>query len=767
MIEFVAVVLAIVALVRVARLERELAALRRAQPPGAPARAPLPRHAPVCAPVPWPPDQVQTSPTAADELPDIASPPTAGAPVTAGADPWGAGEPHTTPPPAGAGAAIHGAPPGALAETLEGRIGERLLLYAGMLLVLFATAFFLRYAFENEWMSPAVQVAVGVAGGIAFVGGGERLARAGYRGYGLFLSGGGFAVLFLSIYAAYGVYALVGQVPAFVAMAGTAAAAAILADRQTSLPLAVMAVCGGFSAPFLVGEDTGAQVTLFTYDAILIASTMYLARRRDWPALNLASFVFTFVTVTAWLVDSYTPDRYLTTELFLTLFCAMFVVILRENLRAATPHARTVSAILWTAPAFYHVASVGVLYDHDVAFLVYVVLASAAVVLASVEARSGALRFIGWAAITLPFAVWVEGHQAPAWTASAIAVATGTWSIVLAPVLRMARRTEEIEPWDLRLIHASGLAVFGIVYVALVDLTTSTALAWIAALFAGINASAWMLLRQRTSSAVHFAGVACALAAVAVAIGFEGYWTVVMWAAEAAALVWVGLRARRFWFRVAGGVLFAIAVGVWLQSERPEADGAFLVLLNARALAGLFVIAALHLLGLLQRRADVAPPASAPAGPGPAPGLRPPEGARRVRGLRARASAASTLPYERAVTLVAAHALTVVLISLEIVSFWAIREGAGSDSALARELMLSSSWALYAGALIAIGMQRHYPPIRYFAIVLFALTVAKVLFVDIQQLDGIYRILAFFFVGAVLLVVSYLYARTTRRPGSR
>src|SRR5690606_24436078 len=110
-------------------------------------------------------------------------------------------------------------------------------------------------------------------------------------------------------------------------------------------------------------------------------------------------------------------------------------------------------------------------------------------------------------------------------------------------------------------------------------LTSSTVLAWVAALFAAANAAAWLALRAFTPSAVHFAGVASALAAIAVAIGFDGHWTVVMWGAEAAALVWVGLRTQRFWFRVAGGVLFLIAIGVWLQSEPPERDGAFLVLL--------------------------------------------------------------------------------------------------------------------------------------------------------------------------------------------
>jgi uncharacterized membrane protein len=78
---------------------------------------------------------------------------------------------------------------------------------------------------------------------------------------------------------------------------------------------------------------------------------------------------------------------------------------------------------------------------------------------------------------------------------------------------------------------------------------------------------------------------------------------------------------------------------------------------------------------------------------------------------------------------------------------------------LARQLMLSSAWAIYAGAIIAIGMHRHSPPIRYFAIALFALTALKVVVVDTQALEGIYRVIAFLVVGAIMLAASFLYQR--------
>jgi uncharacterized membrane protein len=298
------------------------------------------------------------------------------------------------------------------------------------------------------------------------------------------------------------------------------------------------------------------------------------------------------------------------------------------------------------------------------------------------------------------------------------------WAIVLAPAIRSAARRESLDAWDLRLIHSAALAAFGVVYLALVELFDTPVLATAAWLCAAANGAVWGSLRTRSAAAVHWLGVASALAAVAIAIGFEGYWTVVMWSAEAAALMWVGTQTARIGFRLGGLCLFVIAVAIWFAEPR-DTRVPFQVLLNARALSGACIIAALYAVAAIQKRL-------APDGPVP----------------------------ERSVVLVAAHALTVVLISLEIDSFWRTHTPATLDAHLVEQLMLSSWWAAYAGTLIAIGMRRHTPPIRYFAIVLFALTAIKVLALDTQSLEGIYRVLVFLVVGAIMLGASFLYQRT-------
>jgi hypothetical protein len=503
---------------------------------------------------------------------------------------------------------------------------------------------------------------------------------------------------------------------------------AVLADRDESLPLALMAVSGGFATPFLVGGREDAHVALFSYVAVLIAATMYLARRRQWPWLNLVSLAFTALTVAAWAGEHYTGSRAqaFRTELFLTLYCVMFVVILRANARSTDPHARLVTRVLWCAPAVYHAASIAILQAHGVALPVYLILASAAVVVASLEAESPALRFLGWLWMLLPLVGWMVAHQERSWLATSVVSAIGLWLISLLVQVQLARVGAVFRGWDVAHLHANGVGAYASLHLALADFVPSPVLAAVAAGLGSVKTGLWAWLGETAPQSLHWLGVASALAVVAVGVGLDGHWTVAMWGTEAAALVWLGVRFDRLWFRRAGLALYFVAAWRWLETAPPP-EGTFVVFLHAKALAGALLIALLYL------------------------------GAWRLAG--ATSSSEADVSLDRAVMLIAASVFTVLLVSLEIDSFFATAPGGGLDRELSRQLLLSASWAAYAGLTVAAGMRYRYPPIRYFAIALFGITLVKVFLIDIQRLAGIYRVTAFLVVGGILLLASFLYQR--------
>jgi uncharacterized membrane protein len=115
--------------------------------------------------------------------------------------------------------------------------------------------------------------------------------------------------------------------------------------------------------------------------------------------------------------------------------------------------------------------------------------------------------------------------------------------------------------------------------------------------------------------------------------------------------------------------------------------------------------------------------------------------------------------YEYAGLLVGANVLTLLLISAEINSYWHLRTMDDATAALSLLASLSVAWALYGTALVIVGIQRRYAPLRYLAIALLLLTVAKVFLVDLSELGGIYRIIGFMGLGLCLLLGAWLYQR--------
>ena len=56
----------------------------------------------------------------------------------------------------------------------EDLIGRKALGWVAVVVLLFATAFFLRYAFENAWIGPLGRVTLGIVAGLALVRQGRR-----------------------------------------------------------------------------------------------------------------------------------------------------------------------------------------------------------------------------------------------------------------------------------------------------------------------------------------------------------------------------------------------------------------------------------------------------------------------------------------------------------------------------------------------------------------------------------------------------------------
>jgi uncharacterized membrane protein len=90
---------------------------------------------------------------------------------------------------------------------------------------------------------------------------------------------------------------------------------------------------------------------------------------------------------------------------------------------------------------------------------------------------------------------------------------------------------------------------------------------------------------------------------------------------------------------------------------------------------------------------------------------------------------------------------------------WAERTAAPQDVSAVSTVAVSILMACYALALIGAGVATRTAINRLAGLGLMALVVAKLYLVDVWQLSRGFRITAFLGLGALLLLVSYLYSR--------
>jgi uncharacterized membrane protein len=212
-------------------------------------------------------------------------------------------------------------------ESLESRIGGNWLNKIGMIAVVLGVVYFLKYAIDNRWIGEMGRVMLGILAGIGFLAGGESLQRRGYRGYGLTLCGGGIAILYFSIFAAFNFYSLLPQIPAFLLMALITCTAVMMAIRFDSRVIAILGILGGFSTPLMLATGKDNQVALLAYIVLLDLGILALAYHKNWRSLNLLAFAFTQVIFLLWAFSYYTQEKLGTTLFFQTLFFLIFAIM--------------------------------------------------------------------------------------------------------------------------------------------------------------------------------------------------------------------------------------------------------------------------------------------------------------------------------------------------------------------------------------------------------------------------------------------------------
>jgi uncharacterized membrane protein len=193
---------------------------------------------------------------------------------------------------------------------LEERIGSQVLNRVGIFAVLIAIAWFLKLAFDRDWIGPGVRIAVGLVIAIGLFVWSDRFRRHGFTAFSYTLEALGAGIAYLSLWATSNVFHLLPVSVVFFAMAGVTLTIALLAWRQGSEVLALYALAGGLATPALLSFGERHELILFSYLLILDAGALLLFALHPWKRMISTALAGTVLYGVLWSVRYYDSSAF-------------------------------------------------------------------------------------------------------------------------------------------------------------------------------------------------------------------------------------------------------------------------------------------------------------------------------------------------------------------------------------------------------------------------------------------------------------------------
>jgi len=596
------------------------------------------------------------------------------------------------------------APPAAQPRpALETRLGLNWINRIAVLTLILGAGFLFKYGVDNQWIGPGARVALGIVAAFGSLLAGEYLSRRGQAVFAQGLTALGLALFYLSFYAAAPLYHLIPQEAAFALMSAATAAACAFALYYESQAIAVMGLAGGYITPPALSAGENHPWILFTYVFLLNLGALWIARRRrDWKILEPAALAATAALYAGWYEDWFNATQRTPATLFAVAFYAQFAL---AGMRA----------VWWFGQLLAPLAAAAV-WDRNPGYLPLALLFAGAG-LAVADFR-GWPEAPAWSLLCywLPLWQWKEGFP---WISAAFLLffAWAPW--------RGRVRQRAIRVADLLVIVAGPLAYFAVAYFWLNPQYHAYmglfALA-LGALHLLLTKLLWVsepLREPETWPALVSIGVAFAFVTLAVPVQFAGFRITIAWALEGLALAWFDSKFNNRWLDYGAWTVLALVIVrlLAIDLEMYSNPNQFPALVNVRFLTFLASCIALWLGGLFLRT-----------------------------------------PIAAGAAYIAGHCFMLLILGLEI-SGWVDRnlEAGVRNSVLT--VSISIMMALYAVALVTLGVATRTMLNRILGLGLVAIVIAKLYLLDVWILSRVFRITAFLALGALLLAVSYLYSR--------
>jgi len=213
-----------------------------------------------------------------------------------------------------------------ISSEIEQFIGTNLINKIGMIVVIIGVGIGAKYAIDNDLISPAMRIVLGYLVGVILGFFAFRLKKS-YYNFSAVLASGAMAIFYFISYAAYTYYQLYSYPLTFILMVIFTVLTVALALYYNRQVIAHFGLAGSYIVPFLLYAPDSSALVLFSYMAIINLGILFISTKKRWKPLYYLAFVATWIIFISWFVSEDYNNRLELSLPFASIFFVLFYLV--------------------------------------------------------------------------------------------------------------------------------------------------------------------------------------------------------------------------------------------------------------------------------------------------------------------------------------------------------------------------------------------------------------------------------------------------------
>jgi len=209
-------------------------------------------------------------------------------------------------------------------QDTESFIGTKVISIVGILLMMLGIGYGAKYAIENNLISPKIWIiGVYILGTVLLLTAFKLKNK--YENFSAVLLSGAMAIYYFTTYFAFAQYDLISREVAFGMMLIFTVFTVLSALRYDNQVIAHIGFVGAYAVPFMVRGNNENVVALFSFMSIINVGILAVAIKKYWQSLFYSAFFLTWLIFATWFLSTYRQNVDLNTAItFVSVFFVIF-----------------------------------------------------------------------------------------------------------------------------------------------------------------------------------------------------------------------------------------------------------------------------------------------------------------------------------------------------------------------------------------------------------------------------------------------------------